>query len=301
MNADYLARLKGTLPGVVATLEKKGIQARHLQFGGEGDLPTRKIRVPTDARSEFLANRAMGDWAENTLSLALRSVFSNGQITQYGNTDRIAAGHPEFKARYLAGVEETRRFGKRPDLLILPAEVDAPADISELNHDESDVIVRQALASIEVRSSKFEALTYMRVRQQQRDSGNKTARETPSFTVKVEDLIIVYRWLERYGVVQSYCQVFFDSIFAINFLDIFTIIASGTGFIIESPAKSQEKATIMIPITRGTKIGTATELPRFEAEHRITELGRHDAFVVPCGGGFLLDGEETRRVLLPSI
>ena len=243
----------------------------------------------------------MGDWAENRLSLALRSVFSNGKITQYGNTDRIAAGHPEFKARYIAGVEETRRFGKRPDLLILPAHVDAPEDISELNHDESDVIVRQALASIEVRSSKFEALTYMRVRQQQRDSGNKTARETPSFTVKVEDLIIVYRWLERYGVVQSYCQVFFDSIFAINFLDIFTIIASGTGFTIEKPDKSQEKATIMIPITRGFKIGTATVLPRFEAEHRITELGRHDAFVVPCGGGFLLDAEETQRVLLPSI
>ena len=301
MNAAYLARLKSTLPGVVASLEKRGIQARHLQFGGEGDLPAKKIRVPTDARSEFLANRAMGDWAEKRLSLALRSAFSNWKITQYGNTDRIAAGHPEFKARYLAGVEETRQFGKRPDLLILPAQVDAPEDISELNHDESDVIVRRALASIEVRSSKFEALTYMRVRQQQRDSGNKTARETPSFTVKVEDLNIVYRWLERYGVVQSYCQVFFDSIFAINFLDIFTIIASGTGFIIEAPAKSQEKATIMIPITRGAKIGTATDLPRFEAEHRITELGRHDAFVVPCGGGFLLDAEETRRVLLPSI
>ena len=301
MNAAYLARLKSTLPGVVASLEKRGIQARHLQFGGEGDLPAKKIRVPTDARSEFLANRAMGDWAEKRLSLALRSAFSNWKITQYGNTDRIAAGHPEFKARYLAGVEETRQFGKRPDLLILPAQVDAPEDISELNHDESDVIVRRALASIEVRSSKFEALTYMRVRQQQRDSGNKTARETQSFTVKVEDLNIVYRWLERYGVVQSYCQVFFDSIFAINFLDIFTIIASGTGFIIEAPAKSQEKATIMIPITRGAKIGTATDLPRFEAEHRITELGRHDAFVVPCGGGFLLDAEETRRVLLPSI
>ena len=39
----------------------------------------------------------------------------------------------------------------------------------------------------------------MAVRQQQRDDGNKTtARETPSFTVKVEDLVIVYRWLERH-------------------------------------------------------------------------------------------------------
>lgn len=301
MKATYLAKLKNTLPGVVATLEKKGIEARHLEFGGEGRLPAKKITVPTDARSEFLANRAMGDWAERSLSRALRLAFSNLKIIQYGNTDRIAAGHSDFKSRYLAGIEETRRFGKRPDLLILPGRLDAPEDISELSHDDSDVFVQQAQASIEVRSSKFEALTYMRVRQQQRDSGNKTARETPSFTVKVEDLIIVYRWLERYGVMQSYCQVFFDSIFAINFLDIFSIIASGAGFTIETPAKSQEKATIMIPITRGAKIGTATEVPRFEAEHRITELGRHDAFVVPCGGGFLLDAGETRRVLLPSI
>jgi hypothetical protein len=301
MNAAYLAKLKGTLPGVITTLERKGIEARHLEFGGEGKPPAKKVTVPTDARSEFLANRAMGDWAEHSLSIALRPVFPDLKIVQYGNTDRIAAGDPEFKARYLAGIEETRRFGKRPDLLMLPGHITAPEDISELGYDVGDAFVNQSLASIEVRSSKFEALTYMRVRQQQREAGNKTARETPSFTVKVEDLIIVYRWLERYGVVQSYCQVFFDSIFAINFLDIFNVIASGTGFAIETPAKSQEKATIMIPITRGAKIGTATELPRFEAEHRVTELGRHDAFVVPRGGGFSLDADSARRVLLPVV
>ncbi|MBE2284817.1 MAG: AccI family restriction endonuclease [Prosthecobacter sp.] len=301
MNTAYLAKLRDTVPGVIATLERKGIEARHLGFGGEGNPPAKKITAPTDARSEFLANRAMGDWAEHCLARSLRCVFPDFKIVQYGNTDRIAAGHPDFKARYLAGIEETRRFGKRPDLLLLAGNVAAPDDISELSHADSDAFVNQGIASIEVRSSKFEALTYMRVRQLQREAGNKAARETPSFTVKVEDLIIVYRWLERYGVVQSYCQVFFDSIFAINFLDIFSIISSGSGFTIETPAKSQEKATIMIPITCGAKIGTAMELPRFEAEHRVTELGRHDAFVVPTGGGFSLDAEATRRVLLPAV
>ena len=138
--------------------------------------------------------------------------------------------------------------------------------------------MKQAAAAIEVRSSKFEALTYMAVRQRQREAGNSTGRETPSFTVKVEDLIIVYRWLERHGVPQTYCQVFFDSVFAINFLDIFATIASGTGYAIETPTKSQEKATIMIPITRGVQVGTATALPSFAAEHRVTALGRHDAY-----------------------
>jgi len=137
----------------------------------------------------------------------------------------------------------------------------------------------------------------MRVRQEQRVAGNTTSRETPSFTVKVEDLIIVYRWLERYDVPQTYAQVFFDSVFAINFVEIFEIIASGIGYSIETPAKSQEKATIMIPITRGLQIGSATGAPTFVAEHRVTELGRHDAYVVPKGGGFILETGKTRQVL----
>ncbi len=139
----------------------------------------------------------------------------------------------------------------------------------------------------------------MAVRQQQRGAGNSTGRETPSFTVKVEDLAIVYRWLESYCVPHSYCQVFFDSVFAINFIDIFSTIASGTGFSIETPAKSQEKSTIMIPITRGLQVGGATSLPTFAAEHRVTELGRHDAYVVPQGGGFVLQADKMRQVLLP--
>jgi hypothetical protein len=240
----------------------------------------------------------MGDWAEQALSAALLAALPEWRVAQYGDTNCIAAGHPDFKASYLAGVEETRRFGKRPDLLLFPASFPVDADLSERTHSETEALVKQATAAIEVRSSKFEALTYMAVRQRQREAGNSTGRETPSFTVKVEDLIIVYRWLERHDVPQTYCQVFFDSVFAINFLDIFATIASGTGYAIETPAKSQEKATIMLPITRGVQVGTATALPCFAAEHRVTALGRHDAYVVPRGGGFVLDADKMRQVLM---
>lgn len=298
MSSQYLSRLKSTLDGVATTLTAKGIEPRHLAFGGEGTKPMGKPRVPTDARSEFLANRAMGDWAERMLSSAILAALPKFRVTQYGNTDRIAAGHPEFKARYLAGLEDTRIFGKRPDLLLFPATVAVEADLSERTHSDTEELVKRGTAAIEVRSSKFEALRYMAVRQKQRDDGNKTGRETPSFTVKVEDLVIVYRWLERYGVPQTYCQVFFDSVFAINFLEIFATIASGDGYSIETPAKSQEKATIMIPITRGVRIGKATSLPTFAAEERVTELGRHDAYVVPQGGGFELDAAAMKKVLL---
>ena len=54
----------------------------------------------------------------------------------------------------------------------------------------------------------------------------------------------------------------------------------------------------MLPITRGVQVGTATALPSFAAEHRVTQLGRHDAYVVPRGGGFVLDAEKMRQVLL---
>jgi len=172
------------------------------------------------------------------------------------------------------------------------------SDLSTRGQAETEALVKQAVAAIEVRSSKFEALTYMAVRKRQRDAGRSNGRETPSFAVKVEDLVIVYRWLERHHVAESYCQVFFDSVFAINFLDIFAIVASGSGFTIETPEKSQEKATVMIPITSGTQVGRATDIPTFAAEHRVTELGRHDAYVVPQGGGFELDAAAMRKVLL---
>jgi hypothetical protein len=294
----YFSRLATTLKGVVEILRAKGIDERHLTFGGEGRQPARKPTVPTDARSEFLANRAMGDWAERMLSAALVRALPEWKVVQYGSSDRIAAGHPEFKTRYLAGLEETRRFGKRPDLLLFPAGSSADADLSERSHADSESLVGNAVAAVEVRSSKFDALTYMTVRKRQRDSGKRTGRETPSFTVKVEDLVIVYRWLERHRVPQSYCQVFFDSVFAINFLHIFAIIGSGSGFTIEAPKKSQEKPTIIISITSGAQIGRATAIPTFAAEHRVTELGRHDAYVVPQGGGFELDAAATRKILL---
>jgi hypothetical protein len=238
MSISCFEQLKSTLDGVVEKLAAKGIQPNRLAFGGEGPNPTQKPRVPTDARSEFLANRAMGDWAERMLSAAIVCALPEWKVVQYGNTDTIAAGHPDFKVRYLAGLEETRLFGKRPDLLVFPNSFDVDSNLSERSHNEIESLVKQASAAVEARSSKFEALKYMAVRQKQRDDGEKGGRETPNFTVKVEDLVIVYRWMERHRVSQSYCQVFFDSVFAINFLDIFATIASGK----VSQSKHRQKA-----------------------------------------------------------
>jgi type II restriction enzyme len=138
----------------------------------------------------------------------------------------------------------------------------------------------------------------MAVRAQERAAGRSTRREVPSFTVKVEDLKIVYRWIERYRKPQGYAQVFFDSIFMINFLRIFQVIGAGQGFVIEKAAKSQLKATIMIPITSGVQIGTFHSLPTFTMVEKVTRLGRHDAYVKPVGGELRINAECLAGLLL---
>ena len=97
---------------------------------------------------------------------------------------------------------------------------------------------------------------------------------------------------------QSYCQVFFDSVFAINFLDIFAIIASGERLHHRDAGKEPGKGNHHDSHYARRADWAATRLPTFAAEHRVTELGRHDAYVVPQGGGFELDAAATKKVLL---
>jgi len=240
----------------------------------------------------------MGDWAEDVLARALRDSGAGWIVAHYGNAERIAAGDPGFREFYLSVKEEVRQYGKRPDLLVFPATARVPADMTALPLGEADKLVPGGLAAIEVRSSKYEALKYMRVRREDLQNDKRASRMTPSFTVKVEDLKIVYRWIERYKIPQSYCQVFYDVVFCINFLDIFRIIASGEGYTIESPARSQLKSTIMVPVTCGETVGQFRELPTFEVAQRVTRLGRHDAYVVPKGGELVIDAEALAKIIV---
>jgi hypothetical protein len=276
-------------------LECQRIDARYLQFGGPGAPPPKKLRVPTDAFSEFLANRAMGDWAETTLATGIRHACPQFRVVPYGDADRIAAGETGFSEFYLGRSEAVRLYGKRPDLLIVPSVSKCPDDLSALSYLESEQFAREAVAAIEVRSSKFEVFKYMAARAGSTSKGK--VKETLSFTVKVEDLQIVYRWLERHPIPQLYCQVFFDAAFAISVLDILKIIATGAkSYAIERDAANQLKTTIKIPVTMGRQVG-AIQPPDFRAEHRVTRLGRHDAYVVPTGGQAQIDAQPLYEVI----
>jgi hypothetical protein len=294
---EYFTRLKAAKDRVVRELSRRGAAEHHLRFGGPGDPPTRII-VPTDARSEFLANRAMGDWAERLVADAVNRTVLGYRVIHYGNSDRISAGEDGFSSFYRTVIEDVRVYGKRPDLLVVPATHPGPSDVSAEATESLRPLVASSLAAIEVRSSKYEALHYAKVRADEREAGKKGGRASQSFTVKLEDLRVVYRWIENFQKPQAYCQVFFDCMFGINVLDIFEIIGSGSGFDIEAPDKSQGKITITIPITSGRQLATYDEIPHFEVEHHVTRLGRHDAYVRPVGATVSFDPNALLEVLL---
>ena len=295
--SKYLDAINSQLPALKEVLKSKGIEPRYLEFGGE--LPVeKKIFVPTDARSEFLANRAMGDWAEDSLSKAISYDLPGYKTVKYGDTDSTAAGEEGFKEQYLNAKEDTRKYGKRPDLLLFKDSLKVDSDITGMSRIEADSFARQAELGIEVRSSKQQALKYMEVkREDEKTKGKSAGKIGLSFTVKVEDLKIVYRWIEVCEVPQIYAQVFFDSVFALNVLDIYSVVASGSGFSIDRPDKSQNKATIMIPITTGLQIGSFVSPPKFDVEIRETRTGRIDAFVKPVGGKLHLDVSNFRKLI----
>ena len=289
----YLEEIEDAKAQASRFLRAKGVAERYLRFDREGPVPVRRPTVPTDTRSEFLANRAMGDWAENRLAEALADV-TGLHVVHYGEADTIAAGDDGFRDFYLSRMESVRRFGKRPDLLLFDERI-CPANVAAEPTAALLDVARRARAAIEVRSSKVEAQLYIAAREAEIRQGKRGGRVCPSFTVKVEDLIIVYRWLQHHAVPQFYAQVFFDSVYLISVLDIFRALRSNHGITIEQNANNQLKSTIHIPITAGRQIGRFTRLPRFEARERVTRLGRHDAYVEPVGGALELDGNAVRE------
>ncbi|HVY88436.1 MAG TPA: AccI family restriction endonuclease [Hyphomonadaceae bacterium] len=282
---DYRDRIKRIAGEARLGLIARGVSADSVDF----DSPIRRGRRPGNARSEFLANRAMGDWAESALQAAYNALHTGCVAAKYGNADRIVAGDEDFPDFYDAYQAELATIGKRPDLLLLPEAIATSLgtdDISELPAKALNPVVESALAALEVRSSKVFSIEYERIRLAE---GRKGARACHSFTPKVEDLKLVLKWIGRFGVPHYYVQVFFDAVYGVSFERILTILASGDGFDIERNRNNQEKPTIHIPIRSGVELGRFAKEPEFRAETRKTRLARLDAYVVPSGGDLQLD------------
>lgn len=115
------------------------------------------VTPPTQVSSEFLTNKAQGDWAEKTLLEGINKNSTKYIAVKYGRDDDIVAGECDFKKFYEEYQKELDEIGKRPDILIFD-KTDfhyKDIDISKFSSEQLEKLVPLAKCGIEVRSSSF--------------------------------------------------------------------------------------------------------------------------------------------------
>ncbi|MEW6181105.1 MAG: AccI family restriction endonuclease [Chloroflexota bacterium] len=265
----------------------------------------KRSKPPTQAFSEFLTNREQGDWAEGLVFNAINKVNKHFVAVQYGRSDRLVAGEAGFKEFYESYQDELDRIGKRPDILVFKVQDYKPDwnfNISNLPEDEQMAIVPNAIAGLEIRSSSFLVEKYDLHLQQKATSAKKTTqREFLSFTPKVEDIIIVYKWIQTFNVPHFYFQVFFDKVYGISFENILELIADpanrNTKYFIEKDEKNQQKTTIKINVKEGIEIASKVDMPSHQSDFRELNRGRLLFYVKFEGGEAYLNTENLFRLL----
>lgn len=118
-------------------------------------------------------------------------------------------------------------------------------------------------------------------------------RDYLSITPKVEDLKVVYKWIENFNVPHFYFQVFFDKIYGISFERILSIISDsdneGCIFSVEQDTKNHNKTTIKIKSSIGDVIAHKVDEPSHHSVRRELTRGRLLFHVAFNGGTAYLD------------
>lgn len=126
-------------------------------------------------------------------------------------------------------------------------------------------------------------------------------RDYLSITPKVEDIKVVYKWIETFNVPHFYFQVFFDKVYGISFEQILSIISDsnneGIIFSVETDTKNQNKTTIKINSKSGTPIASKVEEPIHESVRKEMDRGRLLFYVTFKGGTAYLDVDNLINVL----
>ena len=103
-------------------------------------------------------------------------------------------------------------------------------------------------------------------------------RDFLSITVKQEDIKVVSKWIETYGIPHYYFQVFFDKVYGISFHDVLEILGNteleDKNFYIEKNKKNQEKTTIHISSKSGKEIAHKVDFPNHKSQVKELERGR---------------------------
>jgi len=246
----------------------------------------RRGNPPTQAFSDFLTHNEQGNWAEELMFSSLNNLSLPIYPVMYGKADKIMAGDLGFKEFYNSYQKELSTIGKRPDILLFDKnakDIIEKSDISGLSLEELSKIVPKAKAGLEVRSSAYLTSKF----------NPKEKMPSLSFTPKVEDLIVILKWINNYGVPHYYVQVFFDAIYAISFQTILTLIRDARleikgiknkrifgylgeqlKFVIEKNPKNQYKETIHVFLNSGIRIDEKLNMPKLRALRKELASGR---------------------------
>ncbi len=126
-------------------------------------------------------------------------------------------------------------------------------------------------------------------------------RDFLSITPKIEDLKVVYKWIETFNVPHYYLQVFFDKVFGISFEKILELISNddneGIVFWIEKDNKNQNKTTIKINSQSGLLIANKIIEPKHHSVRKEMTRGRLLFYVSFEGGKAFLDMEKFKELL----
>lgn len=126
-------------------------------------------------------------------------------------------------------------------------------------------------------------------------------RDYLSITPKVEDLKIVYKWIEKFDVPHYYFQVFFDKAFGVSFKELLSLITDpekeGEYYEISEDVKNQNKTTIKINTRETTQIAYKIIEPEHKSVRREMERGRLLFYVTFEKGTAYLDVENLKSLL----
>ncbi len=126
-------------------------------------------------------------------------------------------------------------------------------------------------------------------------------RDYLSITPKVEDIKVVYKWIEKFNVPHYYFQVFFDKSFGISFSEIFTLLSDsekeGEYYEISNDVKNQNKTTIKINTHKTTQIAYKIIEPEHNSVRREMGRGRLLFYVEFKKGTAYLDIDNLKSLL----
>jgi hypothetical protein len=264
---------------------------------------------PTQAFSDFLTHSEQGDWAEVLFFESLKNSDIPYVSVRYGKSDKIIAGDPLFKTFYKEYQDELDSIGKRPDILMFNEKDfknDLSDDISKLPTESLAQIVPLAKAGFEVRSSAYLTKKFI----------DKKDRPFLSFTPKVEDLLVVLKWINSFNVPHFYVQVFFDAIYVISFAEILNLLQSAEikergiknkklfgfkdgklSFVIEKNPKNQYKETIHLFLSNGHLLTEEMKEPKLIAKRKELAGGRLLHYISFDGGETKLDTKILKQLI----